>query len=174
MSLFSSKTFESFDALLLDQIEDLYDAEQRLTKALPKMAEAAHDMQLQSAFREHLVETEGQVARLERVFGLLNQQPASETCDAMKGLIKEGEKAIDADADPEIKDAALIAAAQRVEHYEIAAYGTAKAFAERLGRREIVRLLNETLAEEKAADTKLTSLAEQGINEEALAAGGRS
>jgi ferritin-like metal-binding protein YciE len=171
MALFSSKTFESFDALLLDQIEDLYDAEQRLTSALPKMAEAAHDPMLKSAFQEHLHETEHQVTRLERIFQMLNQSPTSETCDAMKGLIKEGEKAIDAEAEPEIRDAALIAAAQRVEHYEIAAYGTARSFAERLGRHDVAQILQETLEEEKAADQKLNRLAEQGINDQAIGAG---
>jgi ferritin-like metal-binding protein YciE len=168
MSFFFNKTIDSFDALLLDQLEDLYDAEQRLTKALPKMAEAAHDITLQSAFQNHLHETENHVARLEQIFGKLSQSPSSETCNAMKGLIEEGQKAIDAEANPEIKDAALIAAAQRVEHYEIAAYGTARAFAERLGRNDIARLLEETLAEEKAADLKLTDLAEHGINEDAM------
>jgi ferritin-like metal-binding protein YciE len=171
MGLFSSKTFESFDALFLDQIEDLYDAEQRLTKALPKMAEAADDPDLRNAFEEHLQETQGHVTRLEQIFHMLNQRPSTQTCDAMKGLISEGESAIDADAEPDIKDAALIAAAQRVEHYEIAAYGTARTFAQRRGRNDIARLLQETLDEEKAADKKLTQLAEQGINQEAVAAG---
>ena len=159
----------SFDALFMEQIEDLYDAEQRLTKALPKIAEAAHSSQLKSAFQEHLRQTEGHVNRLEQVFRMIGKPAESKTCEAMKGLIAEGQDAISASGDPDVKDAALIAAGQRVEHYEIAGYGCARTFAQRLGRQDAARLLQQTLDEEAATDKKLTSLAEQGINPKAAA-----
>jgi ferritin-like metal-binding protein YciE len=168
MGLFSSLTFESFDDLLLEQLQDLYDAEQRLVKALPKMAAAAHNSALKSAFQDHLRETEGQVARLEQVFQLLGKTAKAKTCEAMKGLIAEGSEVISATGDADVKDAALIAAAQRVEHYEIAGYGTVRTFAERLGRQDVARILQQTLDEEGAADKKLTALAEQSINPKAV------
>ena len=164
MGLFSSKQLDSMDSLFVDQLRDLYDAEQRLTQALPKMAGAAHSPALKAAFQQHLQETQGQVTRLERVFQTAGQSAKAETCEAMKGLLAEGEEVVDAKGDPDVKDAALIAAAQRVEHYEIAGYGCARTFAQRLGNQEAVRLLQETLDEEAAADKKLTQLAEQGIN----------
>ena len=164
MGLFTSTEFNSLEDLFCDQIQDLYDAEQRLTKALPKMAKAAESPQLQKAFEQHLQETENQINRLERVFALLNKDVESKTCEAMKGLIAEGEEVIQAKGDPDVKDAALIAAAQRVEHYEIAGYGTARTFAQRLGLQEAAQLLQETLNEEGATDHKLTELAEQSIN----------
>jgi len=169
MGLFSSSTtLDSFETLFVDQLQDLYDAEQRLTKALPKMAAAAHDPKLKSAFEQHLRETENQVARLERVFQSVSQTAKSKTCAAMKGLIEEGEEAVNAKGDPDVKDAALIAAAQRVEHYEMAGYGTARAFAQRLGRHEAAQLLQQTLQEEQATDKKLTQLAEQSVNPQAV------
>jgi len=165
MGLFSkSMTLNSFDELLVEQLEDLYDAEQRLVSALPKMATAAHSTALKAAFQEHLPQTQGQVSLLEQVFRQLGKSASAKTCEAMKGLITEGEEVVSASGDPNVKDAALIAAAQRVEHYEIAGYGTARTFAERLGRREAARLLQETLDEEAATDKKLTALAEQSIN----------
>lgn len=164
MGLFSSTEFNTLDDLFCHQIEDLYDAEKRLVKALPKMADAAHDPKLQAAFREHLQETEGHVVRLEQVFSTLGKEPERETCPAMKGLIEEGEEMIDATGDEAVCDAALIAAAQRIEHYEMAGYGTARAIAERLGQQQAVGLLQETLDEEKMADSKLTQIAEQGVN----------
>jgi ferritin-like metal-binding protein YciE len=165
MGIFSSTpTLDSMETLLIDQMEDLYDAEQRLVKALPKMANAAHDPNLKSVIQGHLRETEGQVSRLERAFSLLGRSAKAKTCEAMKGLVSEGEEYINASGDPNVKDAALIATAQRVEHYEIAGYGCARAFAQRLGRTEVARLLEETLQEEKGADQKLNRLAESEVN----------
>jgi len=158
------------DDLLVDQLQDLYDAEQRLVQALPKMADAASDQGLKDAFRSHLRETQNQVTRLEQAFQDLGKSAKAKTCEAMKGLVAEGQEAIDAQGDPSIKDAALIAAAQRVEHYEIAAYGTARTFARRLHKNRVAQLLEQTLAEEKNADQKLTQLAESGINQEAATA----
>jgi len=159
---------ESMEDLFLEQIEDLYDAEKRLVKALPKMADATTSNQLRQAFQSHLLETEGHVDRLEQIFQQLNKSPKSQTCEAMKGLIDEGEETIDAIEESTLRDAGLIAAANRVEHYEIAGYGSAKAFTTILGHDRAVSLLDRTLEEEKAADQKLTSLAESMINDEAL------
>lgn len=169
MSLFSSTEFNSFKDLFVNQIEDLYDAENRLTSALPKMADAANSSQLKQAIRQHLTETQGHVSRLESIFREINVEPKRETCQAMKGLIAEGEEMISAKGDPDIKDAALIAAAQRVEHYEMSGYGTARAFARRLGLTQAANLLQQTLDEEKAADQKLNQIAEAGINQQAAA-----
>src|SRR5262249_44801996 len=130
MGLFSSMTLNSLDDLLLVQLQDLYDAEQRLTKALPKMAGAAKHKELKAAFQKHLRETEQHVTRLEKVFSILGQTAQRETCEAMKGLIAEGDEAIGAGGSDDVRDAALIAAAQRVEHYEIAGYGTVRTLAE--------------------------------------------
>jgi ferritin-like metal-binding protein YciE len=174
MPLFTTTEFNSFDDLFVNQIEDLYDAENRLTKALPKMAEAANSSQLKQAFQSHLTETEGHVSRLEQIFREINLEPTRETCEAMKGLIAEGEEMIKAHGDPNVKDAALIAAAQRVEHYEMAGYGTARSFAMRLGLTPAVNLLEQTLQEEKAADQKLTMIAESSVNQKASAAVGSS
>jgi ferritin-like metal-binding protein YciE len=159
---------ETMEDLFLEQVEDLYDAEHRLVKALPKMAEASTSLSLRQAFESHLMETEGHVLRLENVFRLLGQDPKSQTCDAMKGLISEGEDLIGSIDESSLRDAGLIAAANRVEHYEIAAYGSARTFAEILGLPEAVALLNQTLQEEKKADQKLTHLAESMINDQAL------
>jgi len=170
MGLFSSKQFDSLETLFLDQLADLYDAEQRLTKALPKMADAAHDDILKDAFRMHHRQTLDHVKRLEDAFRLLGRKPSSETCEAMKGLVREGEEVLSARGDPIVKDAGLIAAAQRVEHYEIAGYGTARTFAQRLGHRDVAALLERTLDEEKATDKKLTEIAEESVNKEAVGA----
>jgi len=152
------------------QLEDLYDAETRLTEALPAMADAAASPELQTAFREHLRQTETHVSRLEQIFRLMNKEPERETCQAMKGLISEGEAMVKAEGSCDVKDAALIAAAQRVEHYEIAGYGTARTFAQRLGMPEAARLLQETLDEESETDKRLTQIAVQGVNVRATAA----
>jgi len=169
MGLFSSTKLNSFDDLFVEQLQDLYDAEQRLTKALPKMAEAAHSPALKTTFQEHLRQTQNHLTRLEQVFQQIGKSAASKTCEAMKGLIEEGDETISASGDPDVKDAALIAAAQRVEHYEIAGYGTVRTFAQRLGHQGAARLLQETLNEEGATDKKLTTLAEQSINPKAAA-----
>lgn len=168
MGLFST-TLDTFETLLLDQLHDLYDAEHRLTEALPKMAAAAHNASLKAAFQSHLHETQGQVKRLEQVFASLGVKPQTKTCAAMKGLITEGSEAISATGDPDVKDAALIAAAQRVEHYEMAGYGCVKTFAERLGKSEAAGLLEQTLREEESADKKLTQIAETIVNPKAVA-----
>jgi len=170
MGLFSNKKLDSFETLFLDQIEDLYDAEQRLTQALPKMANAAHTGSLKAAFQQHVRETQNHVARLEQIFHMLGRQPQRQTCKAMKGLIDEGEEFISASGDESVIDAALIAAAQRAEHYEISGYGTARSFAQRLGHNDAARLLQETLEEEAATDKKLTALAEQQVNQQAAMA----
>lgn len=159
--------FNSLHDLLVEQLQDLYDAEQQLTKALPKLAEAAHCGDLQKAFQTHLEETERQVERLESVFEEIGEKPKAKTCEAMKGLIAEGDEAIKGKGSAEVRDAALIAAAQRVEHYEMAGYGTCRAFAERLGFEQAAELLQETLDEESATDRKLTEIAEQTVNAEA-------
>jgi len=159
---------ETMEDLFMEQVQDLYDAEKRLVKALPKMAEASTSQSLRQAFESHLLETEGHVSRLESVFRTLGLEPKSHTCDAMKGLISEGEDMVsDIDESP-LRDAGLIAAANRVEHYEIAAYGSARTFADILGLSEAAILLEQTLQEEKKADQKLTQLAENMVNDEAL------
>jgi ferritin-like metal-binding protein YciE len=159
---------ETLEDLFLEQVEDLYDAEKRLVKALPKMAEATTSLTLRQAFESHLMETEGHVSRLENIFRTLGQDPKARTCDAMKGLISEGEDVIGDIDQSALRDAGLIAAANRVEHYEIAAYGSARTFADILGLSEAAMLLEQTLQEEKKADRKLTQLAESMINDEAL------
>lgn len=169
MKLFSSE-FNSLQDLFVNQLEDLYDAEQRLTKALPKMAEAANASQLRQAFQEHLTETQGHVSRLESIFSQVGIEPKRETCEAMKGLIAEGEEMISAKGDPDVRDAALIAAAQRVEHYEMSGYGTARTFAQRLGLNQAAQTLQQTLNEEKAADAKLNQIAESQVNVQATTA----
>jgi ferritin-like metal-binding protein YciE len=170
VGLFSTKQFDSLETLFIDQLQDLYDAEQRLTKALPKVAAAAHNPSLKSAVEQHLRETQNHVTRLERAFQMMGRRAEGKTCEAMKGLISEGDEAIGAGGDPEVKDAALIAAAQRVEHYEISGYGTARTFAQRLGKTDIARLLQETLDEEAATDKRLTQIAEGSVNPQAAAA----
>lgn len=163
--------FETMEDLFLGQIQDLYDAEQRLVKALPGMAEAATSSELRQAFEKHLSETEGHVNRLEQIFTQMGKTPKATTCDAMKGLVKEGESIVDDIDESPLRDAGLIAAANRVEHYEIAAYGSARTFAQTLGLTNAVSLLAQTLQEEKMADQKLTQIAESMVNNEALRAG---
>ncbi|MGC2637086.1 MAG: ferritin-like domain-containing protein [Acidobacteriaceae bacterium] len=161
---------ENLRELLVEELQDLYSAENQLTKALPKVAKAASDPTLKKAIESHLKETEGHVERLEKVFKQLDESPKGKTCEGMKGLISEADDRIKEGAEDEaVLDAGLIADAQRVEHYEISAYGSARTFAGLLGEKEIVRLLEETLKEEKAADAKLNQIAE-GINVDAKAA----
>jgi ferritin-like metal-binding protein YciE len=161
---------KNLETLYLHELKDLYDAEHQITEALPKMAKKASDDGLKSAFREHLEETRGQIRRLEQVFEMLGEKPKRETCKAMKGLIAEGEEVIKAKGDSDVVDAALIGAAQRVEHYEMAGYGTVRALARELGHQDQARLLKESLDEEKAADTKLNELAKSRVNRQAVTA----
>jgi ferritin-like metal-binding protein YciE len=160
---------ETLHDLYVDELKDLYSAEHQLVKALPKMAKAASDPQLAKAFTDHLAETEGQVERLDKIFKSLDVSPKGKTCKAMEGLLKEGKEVMAEEADPTVMDAALIAAAQRVEHYEMAGYGCVRTFARLLGEDEAADLLQATLDEEGAADKKLTKLAETVINVEAVA-----
>ncbi len=150
--------------LLVEELRDLYNAEHQLIEALPKMADAAKTPDLKSAFKHHLEQTKQHASRLEHVFTGIREKAEGETCEAMKGLIKEGEQIIKAEGDPEVRDAGLIGAAQRVEHYEIAGYGTARTLARRLGEDEIATVLQRTLQEEGEADKKLTSIAESQVN----------
>ena len=152
---------------LVEEIRDLYNAEKQLVKALPKMAKGAESDELREAFESHLEETEGQVTRLERVFELLDEKPRGKHCAGMAGIVEEGSEKLQEDMEGSVLDACLIASAQKVEHYEIGAYGTAIAWAEALGLNDVVEVLNETLEEEKAADEKLSALAEAGINQAA-------
>jgi len=166
----SSLTLDNLCNLLELQLRDLYSAEEQLIDALPKMAEAASTTELKTAFNSHLGETRRHRERLERCFKLLGKDVQSESCDAMEGLISEGNEIISMDGDPDVKDAALIAAAQRVEHYEIAGYGCARTFARRLGKQQVAELLQETLDEEGNADKMLTDIAESFVNTEAARA----
>jgi len=152
--------------LFLDELADILNAEMQLTKALPRMAKAAVTEELAEAFRSHLEETKVHITRLEEVFASLGEKVKTKTCPAMKGLIEEGEEMMEDLEDSSALDAGLIAVAQKVEHYEIASYGTVKAWAEQMGHAEAVQLLQATLDEEKAADSKLTDIAESVANHE--------
>jgi ferritin-like metal-binding protein YciE len=158
---------QSLEDVLMGELSDLMSAEKQLVKALPKVAEAASSKELREAIEHHLDETRGHVQRLEQVFDSLGADAESEHCEAMEGLIGEGEEIVEADGDGAAKDAALIGAAQRVEHYEIAAYGTARTLAEQLGKDDAAALLQETLDEESAADQTLTKIAVSRVNERA-------
>jgi ferritin-like metal-binding protein YciE len=165
---------KSLEDLYLDQLKDLHNAEKQLVQALPKMAKAATSPELQQGFEQHLEQTRTHVERLDRIFSRLGTSPGRKKCVAMEGLIEEGQEAIQLEGDPMVRDAALIAAAQRVEHYEIAGYGTVRTFANHLGFNQDSSLLQQTLDEEGETDKRLTSLAEggffgTGINEEAMA-----
>ena len=154
----------------IDELRDTYDAERQLTKALAKLAKAASSPPLREAFESHLTETQGQIERLEQVFELLEEKARGKHCDGIAGIIEEGKSIMEEDFDDETMDACLIAAGQRAEHYEMAAYGTLVAWARAMGHDEVAGLLQETLDEEKAADEKLSSLAEGGINQNAAEA----
>jgi ferritin-like metal-binding protein YciE len=151
----------SLKDLFVDELKDLYSAENQLLKALPKMAKAATSVELKAGFEKHLKQTEGHVERLEQIFADLDASPKGKKCKAMEGLVEEGAEVIDEDAEPEVKDAALIAAAQRVEHYEMAGYGCVRTYAKLLGNDNAVRLLQQTLDEEADTDKTLTKLAEK-------------
>jgi len=153
----------------LDELRDVYDAEKQLVKALPKLAKAATSDELRSAFEAHLEETRGHVSRLEEVFSGLDEKARGKHCDGIAGIIEEGKNMMEEDLDEDAMDAGLIASGQRAEHYEMAAYGTLIAWARAMGHTEAVGLLEQTLEEEKAADEKLTEIAESGINEAAAA-----
>lgn len=157
---------ESLHDLFVDELKDIYSAENQLTKALPRMAKNAASEELRTAFEEHLTETEHQIERLETIFEKVEASPKGKKCKGMAGLIEEGKEMLEMDGDDAVKDAALISAAQRVEHYEIAAYGTVRTYAELLGMDEAANLLQESLDEEAAADQKLTELS-KNINVEA-------
>jgi ferritin-like metal-binding protein YciE len=159
---------DSLQKLYVEELRDLYSAENQILKALPKMAKAASSPELKQAFEEHLEQTKGQVDRLERIFEKLGKSPKGKKCKAMEGLVEEGAELMKEDADPAVLDAGLIAAAQRVEHYEIAGYGTVRTYANMLEDQDAADLLQETLDEEGETDKKLTSLAESLINVEAM------
>lgn len=151
---------ENLKELLLEELKDLYSAEKQIVKALPKIIRGIESEELKSAITEHLEITKSQVTRLEEVFGHLDEKPKAKTCKGMQGLLEEGAESLEEEDKGTLRDLQLIGAAQRVEHYEVAAYGTAKAMAEKLGLSEAAELLGETLAEEEEADKKLTEVAE--------------
>ncbi len=158
---------ESLNDLYVDELRDLYNAEHQLVNALPKMAEAASSSDLRSALEEHLTQTKNQIQRLDQVFQSLDVPERGKDCPGMKGIIQEGQELLKESAAPEVKDAGIITAAQKTEHYEIAAYGSACTFAEQLGYRDQAKLLKQTLNEEKKADEKLTKIAEHHVNKDA-------
>ena len=150
--------------LFLDTLKDTYDAEHQITKALPKMAKATKNAELKKGFEQHLRQTEEHIKRLEQVFESMGKKATRKTCAGMKGLIEEGSELIKEDAEPEVLDAGLIAAAQKVEHYEISAYGTLSAYAKQLGQNNAIKLFQQTLEEEKMTDELLTQMAESSVN----------
>jgi ferritin-like metal-binding protein YciE len=154
----------------VDELRDAYDAEKQLVKALPKLAKASTSQQLRTVFMDHLEETRGHVERLEQVFASVDEKVRGKHCDGIAGIIEEGKAIMEEDLDPQTMDACLIAAAQRSEHYEMAAYGTLAAWAKTMGHSEAAQLLNSILEQEKAADQKLNGLAEGGINQQAASA----
>ena len=168
MALFSMN-IENLQQLFVEQLRDLYDGEQQITEALPKLIEKASNPQLKSALQEHLQITESQIERLEDIFEQLDEDPDGESCKGMKGVIKEGDDVVGKAKDSAVRDASIITSAQRVEHYEIAGYGTVKTYARQLGKQEWAQILEEILNEEKEADQKLTQIAES-VNIEAKAA----
>jgi ferritin-like metal-binding protein YciE len=168
MALFSMK-LENLQQLFLKELRDLYSAENQITEALPKLIDAAQHSELKNALQEHLNVTQTQISRLEQIFQQLNEKATGETCKGMKGLIKEGDEIVSQGGDPSTIDAGIISAAQRVEHYEMAGYGTVRTYAELLGYDEMARLLQQTLDEEEEADQTLTQIAST-VNVEAQAA----
>lgn len=160
---------ENLEQLLIDELKDIYSAEKQITRALPKMAKAAKSPELKEAFETHLEETKGQIERLDEIFETLGKKATGKTCHGMQGLVEEGNEMIQELDKGDVRDAALISAAQRVEHYEIAAYGTVREYAKMLGRKDAAKLLDQTLEEEKATDEKLNSISAQ-VNNEAMKA----
>ena len=159
---------ESLQDLYIEELKDIYNAENQLIKALPKMAAGANHNNLRAAFELHLEETREHVARLDTIFKDLDAKPTGKHCKGMEGLIEEGKEMLEEEADPDVRDAGLIGAAQRVEHYEMAAYGTVRTLALQLGLNEHAEILQRTLDEEGETDKKLTALAESGVNKDAL------
>jgi ferritin-like metal-binding protein YciE len=166
MGLFS-KPIKTLDDLFVHMLQDIYYAENQITKALPKMIDKAADPQLKQAFQTHLTETQGQIKRLEQVFQMHGQPVKGVTCAAMDGIIEEAQEIMGDADDDEVRDAAMLAAAQAVEHYEITRYGTLIAYAQQLGRADCASVLQQNLDEEKATDRKLTALAESKVNRKA-------
>jgi len=160
----TSLKLNSLQDLFVEDLKDLYGAEQQIIEALPKMIEAAHSEQLKNKFQQHLIETQQQARRLEEIFSMLDMEPEAGPCEGMRGIIKEGQIFISAEGDVNVKDAALIGAAQKVEHYEVAGYGTACTFAQVLGHHEIAQKLQTTLGQEKETDKILTQVAESSVN----------
>src|SRR5689334_4836073 len=158
---------QTLEDLYMDMLKDLYSAEKQLVKALPKMAKNSQSSDLQKAFQEHLKQTEGHVERIERIFSNMGGSPRGKKCVGMEGLVEEGNELLQENVEPDVLDAGLIAAAQKVEHYEIASYGTVRTWAERLGYNDAAKLLQQTLDEESAANEKLTEIAETFVNMEA-------
>lgn len=158
---------KTLEDLFHQELKDLYSAEKQLVKALPKMAKAAKNPELKAGFEEHLEQTKGHVERLDQIAGQLGKKLSGHKCRAMEGLVEEGAEMISEDAEDSVRDAGLIGAAQRVEHYEMAGYGTARALARRLGHEDLAKILGKTLEEEKETDAKLTKLAESSVNAEA-------
>jgi ferritin-like metal-binding protein YciE len=166
-------SLDTLQALFLEELKDVYHAEKQLVQALPKLARAAGNAELRQAFTSHLEETEGHVQRLEQIFRDLGETPKGKRCKGMAGLVDEGREIMDQEGDGSVIDAALIASAQRVEHYEIAAYGCLRTYAQLLGNDAAATLLAQTLSEEEAADEKLSRIAESRVNTDAAAAGAR-
>jgi len=164
-------SLDSLYALFLDELKDIYSAEKQALRSLPRMAKAAQAPKLKQAFERHARETEGHIERLERIFAMLEEKGTGKKCKGMEGIVEEGKEVLEEEGDPAVIDAALISAAQRVEHYEIAAYGCVRNYADLLGYPQAAKLLQKTLDEESATDERLTKLAEGGINEDALAVG---
>jgi ferritin-like metal-binding protein YciE len=167
-------SLDSLDKLFLEELKDIYSAEKLIVRALPRMAKAAESQELQQAFRQHLKETQGHVQRLEQIFKDIDQTARGKKCKGMEGLLEEGKEIMEQEGEGAVIDAALISAAQRVEHYEMAAYGCLRTYAQLLGYSGAERLLQQTLEEEEAADQKLTQIGESGINQAAASAGGEA
>jgi ferritin-like metal-binding protein YciE len=163
-------SLNSLESLFIEELRDIYNGEKQILRALPKMAKAAESAELSQAFTKHLKETQGHVQRLEKILRELGQAVRGKQCKGMMGLLEEGKEKLEEDGEAAVLDAALIASAQKVEHYEIAAYGCLRTYARLLGYDQVAKLLEQTLAEEEAADKKLTQLGEGGINEAAAAA----
>ena len=158
----------SLNELYIDNLKDIYSAETQITKALPRMAKKANSQDLKAAFEDHLQQTHGQIERLDQIFQMMERNSRGKKCMGMEGLLEEGKEIMSEDLEPDVLDAALIAAAQKVEHYEISAYGTARAYARLLGDDQAVALLTQTLDEEAQTDEKLSQLAENSINVKAM------